>query len=313
MFSIEDRNNIVVVHRPPGRLMRPSDHMIHGHGLGELDGFLDTLKNFGFGAVKMMTGGIYDPAKNRFYVPFSSGNVRNLAQGFVNTSTLGLVKTDKFFGSQTMRTIGTVVGATAAAATAAVGARLVSNYFSGTPTTGGSVTGSIGTTAVKTVAGTAAKTATKTVESTGSLFTLDNVTKALDIGAKVINVGGQVMAGSVQQPQGQQMVVDQGYGMYPPMLPGSLPIDMTTGNYLPAMYNPMGSGGYGGGSTMMMSSGGGGGGGIGPPGSEYYVAEDGTQVPIDGSNTQTMPMWLLVGSGVILAFVLLSPSKGKKK
>lgn len=313
MFAIEERNRVIVRHRPPGRLMRPSDRMISGHGLGELDGFLDTLKNFGSGVVKFATGGIYDPTKNRFFVPFSSGHVRNFSQGFVNTSTLGLVKTDKFFGSQTMRTIGTVVGAVGAAATAAVGARLASNYFSGTPTTGGAVTGAVGTASKAAVA----QTAVKTVQSTGSLFSFDNIAKTLDVGAKVLQVGGQVMGGG--QPQQQQqgppmMMVDASGGggmMYPPMLPGSLQPN-ASGLYAPAMYNPAVGGGYSGGSTMSVP-GGGGGGPVGPPGSEYYIAEDGTAVPIEGGGESgNVPMWLLIGSGVVLAAVILSPSKRKK-
>ena len=310
MFAIEDRNRVIVMHRPPGRLMRPSDRMIQTHGLGELDGFLDTLKNFGFGAVKTLTGGIYDPGKNRFYVPFSSGNVRNFASGVTNVTTLGLVDTNKFFNTQTAKTIGTVVGSTAAAATAAVvGRALYTTYGGGSVAPTQAIQSATGT-AVKTATGTAVKTATETVAkaSTSSLFNLDNVSKVLDIGAKVINAGGQVMASSMPQPQ-QGMMVDPGYGMYPSALPGSLPIDMTTGQYLPAMYNPMSGGGYAGGS--MMVPGGGGGGGFGPPGSEYYVDENGVQVPV--ANDGGLPVWLLVGGSVILAYVLLSPKKGSKK
>lgn len=314
MFSIEERNRVVVMHRPPGRLMRPSDHSIHGHGLGELDGILDNLKSFGSGIVQFMSGGLYDPRKNRFYVPFSSGQMRNFAQGFVNAHTLGLVRTDKFFNSQTIKTVGTVAGAVAAAATAGVAAKLA---------VGAMTTGAAGTTATTatTAVGTVAKSATGTIvkaaadtatkSSTSSLFTLDNISKTLDIGSKILSVGSPqpVGTGTVLQPGGSPVIVVSGSQeptVYPPMLPGSFQGD-GSGLYAPAMYNPAVGGGFSGGSMMV----GGGGGGVGPPGSEYYVAEDGTVTPADPA-TKDIPMWLILGSGAVLAYVLLSPSKKRK-
>lgn len=303
-------------HRPPGRLMRPSDYTIHGHGLGELDGILDNLKAFGSGIVQFATGGLYDPRKNRFYVPFSSGQMRNFAQGFVNTHTLGLVRTDKFFNSQTIKTVGTVAGAVAAAATAGVAAKLavgaMSSGATGVTSAVGTGTSSVATTAAKTVATTAVKTVAE--KSTSSLFTLDNITKALDVTSKVANVAGKVVGGGgapQQQIQGggaPVVVVGGGGGgeMYPAALPGSFPPDTYSGLYSPSMYSSSG-----GGAPMMMASGGGGG-GIGPPGSEYYVAEDGTVAPVD-SATKDIPLWVIIGSGVVLTYVLMSSKKAHKR
>jgi len=284
--------------------------MIYGHGLGELDGFLDTLKNFGSGVVKFATAGIYDPSKNRFYVPFSSGMMRNAAQGFVNTSTLGLVRTDKFFNSQTAKTVGAVAGGVAAAATAAVvGRALYTTYGGGSvaPTQGPSMADGKFVSGGVTAAKTAAETGTK---STASLFTLDNVSKTLDIGAKVLSVGAGGAAPQ-QQPQyaqggGAPVVVVAGGGgeVYPAALPGSFQTDPYAGLFAPAMYSPSGGGG------MMMVPGGGG--GVGPPGSEYYVAEDGTVVPVD-SATKDIPLWVIIGSGVVLTYVLMSAKKSRKK
>ena len=95
-----------------------SRSQVNGEGLGD---FLDTLKNFGKGALSVVSAGMYDLNKNRFYVPFSGGQVRNFMQGVTNFSTLGLVNTDKFFNSQTMRTIGNVGAGIEAATVAAIG------------------------------------------------------------------------------------------------------------------------------------------------------------------------------------------------
>lgn len=72
------------------------------------------FKNIGISAIRVGTLGAYDPKKNRFFAPFSSGSVRNLAKGLTGASTMGLVNADKFFDSRTMRTVGTVVGAVGA-------------------------------------------------------------------------------------------------------------------------------------------------------------------------------------------------------
>lgn len=301
MFSIENHNPVVIYHRG-GRLMRPSDHRMPIDGLGGVDGFLDVLKNFGSGIVKYATGGIYDPNKNRFYVPFSSGQVRNFAQGFVNTHTLGLVKTDKFFNSQTMRTIGTVVGATAAAATAAVGARLLSNSF-GSSASSLTQSATTGTKAVTTAAKTAAETAGKT--ATSSLFSFDTAAKVLDLGTKVIGS----MGGSGQQPQMQQgggapvVIVSGGAptDMYPPVLTGPNGLPISGGQY----FDPYASGGVysGGGGMPVAYSGGGSGGGIGPPGSEYAGMDQ--MVPQEAvDETSPMTKALIVGGGVLVLYYL---------
>ena len=117
-------------------------NQVNGEGLGD---FLDTLKNFGKGVLSITTGGIYDLNKNRFYVPFSGGQVRNFMQGMTNFSTLGLVNTDKFFNSQSMRTVGNIGAGIEAAAVAAVGASALTGGFSGAAATqAGAVTGGSG-------------------------------------------------------------------------------------------------------------------------------------------------------------------------
>lgn len=95
-----------------------SRSQVNGVGLGD---FMDTLKNFGKGALSVVSAGMYDLNKNRFYVPFSGGQVRNFMQGMTNFSTLGLVNTDKFFNSQTMRTVGNIGAGIEAATVAAIG------------------------------------------------------------------------------------------------------------------------------------------------------------------------------------------------
>ncbi len=89
-------------------------------GLGGIGSF---FKKLGINLGRLFSGGLWDPGKNRFFVPFSSGHMRTLGKGFIGTGTLGLVNSDKFFDTRTMRTIGTIAGITAGVATgAAVGA-----------------------------------------------------------------------------------------------------------------------------------------------------------------------------------------------
>lgn len=150
-------NRRVVQH---GRtLYLPSQrHQINGDGLG---GVLDTFKNLGKGVVSVLTAGMYDISKNRFYVPFSGGQARNLMQGFTNTTTLGLVNTDKFFNSQTMRTVGNVAAGVEAAAVAVVGGSALMNAAGASGATGATgVTGATGATS----------SVTSAVPSTTSLF-----------------------------------------------------------------------------------------------------------------------------------------------
>ncbi len=124
---------------------------LSGDGLGD---FLDILKNFGSGTVKLLTAGIYDPNKNRFYVPFSGGQVRNAMQGFTNFSTLGLVNTDKFFNSNTMRTVGNIGAGIEAAAVATIGAGALTGTMgfgaSGATTAGAGAVAPAGSSAVPT-------------------------------------------------------------------------------------------------------------------------------------------------------------------
>jgi len=316
MFQIEGHNRVVVMHRS-GRLMRPSDRIMPGDGLGGVDGFLDVLKNFGSGIVKYASAGLYDPSKNRFYVPFSSGQMRNWAQGFVNTSTLGLVKTDKFFNSQTMKTIGTVAGGIAAAGAAYGAGSMLMSKFGGSGTSlfsSGGTASKLGTAAVKQVGGDVIKSvvpgssSTPSAPSTSSLFTLDNASKVLDLGTKVIGTvagGGQQMA----QPQyGQAPVVvvaggGQPMDMYPVMGQGGMPVG------LPA-YDPYMTGGAmpytgGGGGGMMFAGGGGGGGPIGPPGSEYAGMDQQQMMPTEEEGMSTTTKAIVVGGSVLVLYYLL--------
>lgn len=307
-FAIESRNGVnraVVYHRPTGRLMRPSDHQMSGSGLGELDGILDTFKNLGSGIVKFATAGLYDPSKNRFYVPFSSGQMRNWAQGAVNTTTLGLVKTDKFFNSQTMKTIGTVAGGLAAAGTAAVvGRALYTTYGPGaTSATGSSVdSGGLLNTGAKTVAATTTK-ATQTGSTSGSIFSglnLDTVAKALDVTSKIAQVGGGLVAGG----GASQQMMEQGGApmmvMAPPQEQVILPIIPGAANTGLPVYDPGLM--YGGGAVPMMVSGGGGGGGIGPMGSEFGAMDQG-MMPVEDEWSPGIKL-AVVGGGVILLYYL---------
>lgn len=140
-------------------LALPSQRVpLEGHGLGD---FLDVLKNFGSGTVKMLTAGMYDPNKNRFYVPFTGGQVRNAMQGFTNFSTLGLVNTDKFFNSQTMRTIGNVGAGIEAAAVAALGV----GAMTGTMGFGASTAQSAGAAATSAAPGSAVPASTSLLSS----------------------------------------------------------------------------------------------------------------------------------------------------
>lgn len=80
------------------------------------------FKKIGISFGRIASAGLWDPAKNRFFVPFSSGHIRTLGKGWTTALTGGLVNADKFFDTRTMRTIGTVTGAVAGAVTGAVAA-----------------------------------------------------------------------------------------------------------------------------------------------------------------------------------------------
>lgn len=324
MFQLDTTNPRVIYRRPTGRLMRPSDRAISGHGLGdlgELDGFLDTLKNFGSGVVKFATAGLYDPSKNRFYVPFSSGQMRNWAQGVTNTTTLGLVKTDKFFNSQTAKTIGTIAGGVAAAGAAAVvGRALYTTYGpSASPPSNVSAvdaggllkTGASATTKVVQTTTTAAKAATST---SSMLPSLDTVSKVVDVGAKVIGTmggGGGAVApqyagggGGTNVIIGAQPVVDPAMAaMYQPAV------------YTPGAVYPNATGGMFPQDLMMASGPGmvampGGGGGFGPPGSEFggmdVIAPDGTVIQSGGEGMgMGTKVIIAVGAGAVLYYVFM--------
>lgn len=322
MFQIEGHNRVVIMHRS-GRLMRPSDRIMPNDGLGGVDGFLDVLKNFGSGVVKFATAGLYDPNKNRFYVPFSSGQMRNWAQGFVNTNTLGLVKTDKFFNSQTMKTVGTVAGAVAAAGAAYAGGSYLAgkigtsaimssggNIFKGAEIANkvvGTVSSGRSAPEISTQTPNPSLTPAAPTPSTSSMFTFDNVAKALDLGTKVI---GAVAGGGQQQQvpaqygsQGPVVVVGgQDPGMYPVLGQGGMPVG------LPA-YDPYMTGGAvpytGGGGGGMMYAGGGGGGPIGPPGSEYAGMDQSQMMPMEEEGMSTTTKALVVGGGVLVLYYLL--------
>jgi len=301
MFQLDTSNPKVIYRRPAGRLYRPSDHVIDVRGLGELDGFLDTLKNFGSGIVKYATAGIYDPSKNRFYVPFSSGQMRNWAQGAVNTATLGLVKTDKFFNSQTMRTVGTVTGAVAAAGAAAVGGSMLISKFGG-----GSMSSLFGGAAKAGTSSTTTttQTAVSTVSATKSMLpSLDTVLKTVELGSKVMGAVG----GSPQQQQMGPMMpmpMDQGIGpVIVQQQPGLYP--QYSGPYIPEYANM----GAGFGPVVPMTVAHSGGGGFGPPGSEFtemqQQEESSMQDGSDSSMSTGGKVVLAIAGGAIVYYIFL--------
>jgi len=324
MFQFDTSNPRVIYRRPTGRLMRPSDRTLDGHGLGdlgELDGFLDVLKNFGSGVVKFATAGLYDPSKNRFYVPFSSGQMRNWAQGVTNTTTFGLVKTDKFFNSKTAKTIGAVAGGLAAAGAAAVvGRALYTTYGPGaTPPSNVSSMNAggllnTGAQTIKTTTGVVTTTG-KIASSTSSMLpSLDTVSKVVDVGAKVLSVtgGGGGGAGAMMPPQ--YFGGGGGVSVVP-----TAPVQVITGDN-PVMYNPgvaypNSAGGMFPVDTMMasgpgmMAAPGGGGGGFGPPGSEFggmdVVAQDGTVIQSGEGMGMGTKVILAVSAGAIIYYAFL--------
>lgn len=298
MFQLDTARPTIIYQRPTGRLMRPSDRMIRVNGLGEVDGFMDVLKNFGSGIVKMTTFGMYDPNKNRFYVPFSSGQMRTWMQGVTNTTTLGLVKTDKFFGSQTMRTIGTVAGAAAAGAVAYYGgSALMSKYGGSTPMAPGAVGSPVYGPPVPVAA------SSSLFSSMPSLSTVKTTMDVLNMGSKVI--GGA--SGGPQLPpagsSGAPIIIMTGDNPQPQIGPqlGPMPQPQYSYGYDPSMGMMMPAGG----GVMMTPGGGGGGGGIGPPGSEYAGMQDSSGQMIsqeEGMGTGTK-VALVAGVGVLAYFM----------
>lgn len=289
----------IIYRRPTGRLMRPSDRMIATDGLGNVDGVLDIFKNFGSGIVQAATAGLYDPRKNRFYVPFSSGQMRNLAQGVTNTSTLGLVKTDKFFNSNTAKTVGTIAGVAAAGATAYFGGQMLMKNFGGTPAPG--APGASGSnvygppTPITQVAG-----------SAKSLIpSLDTVSKTLDITSKLAPLAARASGAQLPSPmEGGQppvMIINQPSGELP-MGPSYIPNQAYGYGYDPtASYsNLMPPGG----NTMYTGGGGGGGGGggVGPPGSEYQqevMDQQGVMQPVEDGMGMGTKVALVAGVGIL--------------
>lgn len=317
MFQLDTTNPRVIYRRPTGRLMRPSDRTISGHGLGdlgELDGFLDTLKNFGSGVVKFATAGLYDPSKNRFYVPFSSGQMRNWAQGLTNTTTLGLVKTDKFFNSQTAKTIGTIAGGVAAAGAAAVvGRALYTTYGGGAGAAASSVPSSSDAGGLLKTGTQVATTTTKAATSTSSMLpSLDTVSKVVDVGSKVLGT----MGGGGAAPQyaggggGTNVIIGA-----QPMVDPSMAAMYQPAVYTPGAVYPNATGGMFPQDLMMASGPGmvampGGGGGFGPPGSEFggmdVIAPDGTVIQSGGEGMgMGTKVILAVGAGAVLYYVFM--------
>lgn len=121
-------------------LYLPSSRIqINGDGLG---GIGDIFKRIGQGALSIATLGMYDLNKNRFYAPFSGGQVRNYMKGFSNVTTMGLVNSDKFFDSRTMRTVGNIGAGIEAAAVAVVGGHALMGAMGSASTVAGG-TGSV--------------------------------------------------------------------------------------------------------------------------------------------------------------------------
>lgn len=322
MFQLETVNRIPVriggryVHT---RLPHPyMDHRLVPHGLNGLDGFFDSgfgkvLKTFGSGVVQTMTAGMYDPRKNRFYVPFTGGQVRNWMQGFTNATTLGLVNTDKFFNSNTMRTVANVGAGIEAATVAYVGGSYLYDKFGrAVPTT---------TTAAPPPSGitqglyppTSSPSVTAPVQAVTSSSTLSTIgggaLKVLEAGAKILPAamaGAAGGGGGMIQPQPQA----PGGGEIPLMAP--VPVDnlyaQTGGMYPPSaggmLISPTG--------TMMPVTYGGGGGGGGfmtPAGTEFPVDPETAAMLAQQQQLQQRPQtmtWVIVGSGaLILGYFLL--------
>lgn len=301
MFQLDAIDRAVIYRRrPTGRLMRPSDHMIAREGLGELGDILDIFKNFGTGVVKSLTAGIYDPSKNRFYVPFSSGQMRNWAQGVTNTATLGLVKTDKFFNSNTMRTVGTIAGVAAAGATAYFGGSYLMKSFGGTPAPG--APGAPGSS----VFGPPAPTSS--LFSLPSLSTVKTGLEVVGMGAKAIGGGGAPLPQPMGGGQPGVVIINQPSGDLP-LGPGAIPGQSYGYGYDPtANYsNLMPPGG----GVMYTSGGGGGGGGggVGPPGSEFgsmdqqqVMDQQGVMQPVEGMSTGMK--FALIGGVGLVAYIM---------
>lgn len=322
MFQLEQVHGIpmqVVVHGRygRGRLVHPYDHerMLDPNGYANgLGGFFDVLKNFGSGVVKAATLGIYDPNKNRFYVPFTGGQIRNWAQGVTNTATLGLVKTDKFFNSQTMRTVGNIGAGVAAAATAyAVGGwaydKLTTPAITGSAMNigaGGSpiaapAGGSIYSSAIGPSPGTGAPMPSSVIPSGGNV--LEYVGKGLDVlnkGSQVLSTGAKLVGG------GQPMVAQTPEGFNQQIIVGD-PIIGGAGGYQPIYQTPDGSvlpissPGY---FPVASGSSGGGYGGYVP--AEMAMADGGMMAPVEGGllSGGIMP-WVVVGGGAFLLLMLL--------
>lgn len=118
-------------------------------------------------AVQYGSGGLYDPSKNRFFVPFSSGWARNFAEPIANMSTAGTQhkQIGDLKNKETVKTAGAVAGALAAAAAGAGGASLMSGAGSAAGAGGGLAQGA---NAAGTVGGAAAGSAGGTVGVTGA-------------------------------------------------------------------------------------------------------------------------------------------------
>lgn len=200
-------------------LVGPS--VISGEGLGSLEGFsfkpIKFLKNLApkflrkpfenvlTGAIRIASAGLYDPTKNRFFVPFSSGHVRTLGKGLTSVVTMGTVNSEKFFDSSSMRVAGTVVGAAGAAITGGLVAP--------------SVMGALGP------IGTAVKTGFTTV--TGALPSLSSV----GTGLSIFSQGMGLMKGFSGGGQ-------QAYQEMPQEIPQDVPQEIIQTGY-PTVYNPM--------------------------------------------------------------------------
>jgi len=313
MFQLDTTSPKIIYRRPTGRLSRPSDFVIHGHGLGELDGITDIFKNFGFGLVRQFTGGLYDPSKNRFYVPFSGGQVRNWAHGVANVHTLGLVNTDKFFNSQPVRTIaqvgagvlGAVVGK---AAWSTYGPGGTSSMFGKTPPSTTTPTTSVPVTTTSSV--TKAVTSVPTPSPTQSLFSTivsgaEKVGKVLDVGTKIFGAVASGASGGQMQQDQPSMVVMQGDPNNPVLLPPNTVYPNATGGMYPPNLMAMNPG-------MVMGPGGvpvmgpGGGGGFGPPGSEFAPMQEGAIPGVDdGSMGMGTKLTLAVAGGAAIYYIFL--------
>lgn len=185
-----------------------------------LSGIGSFFKKIGVGLGRVFSGGLWDPGKNRFYVPFSSGHMRTFGKGLTTTLTGGFVNADKFFDTRTMRTIGTVTGV--ATGVVAGGALASAGGFSSI----GSAITSVGS---------------KVGSVLPSLSTASNIFGVARLGMGLFGGGGNIM----QEQQIEQPVEQVVQTNYPTLVNPISSYSLYPNQYvLPYSYNPYPGQGY---------------------------------------------------------------------